>query len=171
MMNTRDFSCSLDKWSKVMTALNIVAIPAFVLYFISTDADVLGKSTYMLVLALPLTISLIMFPFSPRTVGADKEGIYIRRLVGLKRIPHANIIDVRLPEEDEMRGAIRTFGNGGLFGYTGYYRNSKVGSMLWFCTRRSNYVLVTRATGPVVVVTPDDPQGFVAYYKSLSTAV
>lgn len=170
MIKNGEFQCSLDRLSKVMTVLNILAIPAFLVYFFATDAETIGRSTYMLILVIPLSISLFLFPFSPRAVGVDSNGIYIRRIIGLKRITHDSIINVRLPEQEEMRGAIRTFGNGGLFGYTGYYRNSKVGSMLWYCTRRSNYVLVIRATGPVVVITPDDPKGFLDHYKTVTAA-
>ena len=59
-----------------------------------------------------------------------------------------------------MRFAIRTFGNGGVFGYTGYFYKKGIGSMLWYCTQRANYILIEKTNGKKIVITPDDADGF-----------
>lgn len=165
-----EFGCSLDRLSKIITAITCVGLPVLYSWVFLAGEYSPDFIPFWFLIGITLSIPVISYSLSPRSVGADQDGLWIRRRFGLKKIMRKEILDVRLPDRDEMRGTIRTFGNGGLFGYTGYFRNSRMGSMLWFCTRRSNYVLVVRASGPVVVITPDDPEGFVAYYHTLNAA-
>jgi hypothetical protein len=51
-------------------------------------------------------------------------------------------------------------GNGGLFSFTGWYWNKTLGSFRAFATD-FRYTVVLKREGSTVVVTPDDPQGFV----------
>lgn len=57
-------------------------------------------------------------------------------------------------------GSIMTFGNGGLFAFTGWFRNSLLGSYRAYATKVENAVVLDMNDGPVVV-TPDDPTAFV----------
>lgn len=60
-----------------------------------------------------------------------------------------------------MTGSIRTFGNGGLFGFYGRFRNATLGSYKAYATKGENAVVLdVEGTGPVVI-TPDDPAAFV----------
>ncbi len=59
-----------------------------------------------------------------------------------------------------MTGTYRILGNGGLFGYTGYYRNSTFGNMRWFATQRKNYILIEKNNGQKIIITPDEPDFF-----------
>ena len=63
-----------------------------------------------------------------------------------------------------MYGVIRTFGVGGLFGYYGQFYNSKIGSMTWYATRQNNTVLVRTIDNKNIVLTPDEPEKFVANF-------
>ncbi|MEO8505512.1 MAG: PH domain-containing protein, partial [Acidobacteriota bacterium] len=60
-----------------------------------------------------------------------------------------------------MSGSIRLFGNGGLFSFTGLYRNRKLGSYRAFATDLKRCV-VLELLPRTVVVTPEDPQAFLA---------
>lgn len=57
---------------------------------------------------------------------------------------------------DDLKWSIRTFGNGGVFGYYGKFFNNSFGSMTWFATRRENFVMLILKDGRKIVVTPDD---------------
>ncbi|MFN7139357.1 MAG: PH domain-containing protein, partial [Limisphaerales bacterium] len=59
-----------------------------------------------------------------------------------------------------MDGSIRLFGNGGLFAFTGLFRNKKLGNYRAFATDPKRAV-VLRLKERVIVVTPDDPFRFV----------
>jgi transcriptional regulator with XRE-family HTH domain len=55
-----------------------------------------------------------------------------------------------------MMGSMRVFGNGGLYGYSGVYRNAILGTYRAFATRREN-CLVLQFGEKHVVITPDEP--------------
>jgi hypothetical protein len=67
---------------------------------------------------------------------------------------------------EEMGMPWRTFGNGGVFGYTGYYSSSNVGKMRWFVSQRKNYILITMNNERKYLVSPDDVAGFLAATQS-----
>ena len=56
--------------------------------------------------------------------------------------------------------SIRTFGNGGFFSFTGYFRNKELGSYRAFMTDRRRTV-VLRFPSSVIVISPDRPENFV----------
>ena len=59
-----------------------------------------------------------------------------------------------------MRGSLMTFGNGGLFGFVGHFRNDDLGAYRAYATKKENAVVLRLDGGPVVV-TPDEPAAFV----------
>ncbi len=65
-----------------------------------------------------------------------------------------------------MTGSVRTFGIGGLFGYIGYFRNSVLKSYKAYVTHRVKTVVLTTKEGEIVI-SPDDPEAFVASIKSV----
>ena len=66
-------------------------------------------------------------------------------------------------EEPEIReGLLKMMGNGGLFGYTGGFRNRKLGNFRTYATNWSNAVsIINTADGLCIVVTPDNPLQFI----------
>jgi hypothetical protein len=71
-------------------------------------------------------------------------------------------------DADAFRGSLRLFGNGGFFSFTGWYRNRKLGVFRAYATHAAKAV-VLRLADKTVVVTPDDPQKFVAEINSNRT--
>ena len=65
--------------------------------------------------------------------------------------------DAQFQREPEIRaGLIKTNGNGGLFGYTGGFRNKKLGKFKAYATDWNSAISVTSAsTGMKLVITPD----------------
>jgi hypothetical protein len=68
--------------------------------------------------------------------------------------------------EAELGRAWRMMGNGGVFGYTGYYSSSNIGKMRWFVSQRKNYVLITMNNDSKFLLSPDDVAGFLAATQS-----
>ncbi len=60
-----------------------------------------------------------------------------------------------------MRGSLRTWGIGGLFGFVGYFRNAMLGPYRAYATDEANSVVLDFG-GDIVVVTPDAPLEFIA---------
>ena len=59
-----------------------------------------------------------------------------------------------------MCGSVRTCGNGGLFSFTGWYWNRKIGKYRAFITDPAKAVVLVFANRRIVV-TPDRPEDFV----------
>lgn len=72
----------------------------------------------------------------------------LKRLSGFEANPHA------------MMGSIRLFGNGGIFCFTGFYRNGVIGRYRAYVTDPANAVVLEFGARRIVV-SPDDPQAFV----------
>jgi hypothetical protein len=60
-----------------------------------------------------------------------------------------------------MKGSLRTCGNGGVFSFTGWYWSQSLGFYRAF-VMDLNRTVVLRFGRRTVVVSPDDPAGFVA---------
>lgn len=82
------------------------------------------------------------------------KNIDLSEIKNVKYSPHA------------MTGSVRTFGIGGLFGYVGYFRNSILKSYKAYVTHRDKTVVLTTEDGEIVI-SPDDPEAFVAAIKSV----
>jgi len=106
--------------------------------------------------AIPLTWAL-----APRALVVGQGLLRIERPLRPVELPLSEVRVVgRLPRE-ALSGLLRTGGSGGAFGYYGRYWSRRLGAIRLYATRRDEYVLVDTATGRFVV-TPDDPDAFVA---------
>lgn len=142
------FSASYDRTTKIVSA----TVAGFLLALaLALQSVIVGSiSVVLLVLA---------YAFSPRGYTIADEWILIDRLIGNVRVPLRGLREARRSTADDFRGAIRLFGDGGLFGYYGLFRTARLGKSHWYMTNRSNAVVV-RTTDRVVVVSPDDPESF-----------
>ena len=101
------------------------------------------------------------YAWSPTGYEIDGGDVVIRRLIGNVRIPVSGIREVRIATRDDLSGSMRLFGSGGLFGYYGLFRNSKLGNSDWYVTDRSHAVVLTGDCEPAIV-SPDDQAAFIA---------
>ena len=110
------------------------------------------------VAVLPLVI-LVSWGLSPKAI--ELEGGELRILRRAWRAAGYRLAEVEVVTPLPPRwllGAVRTFGNGGLFGFYGWY--FKGGPFRLFATRSRDLVEV-RVGGRRVVVSPDEPERFV----------
>jgi hypothetical protein len=82
----------------------------------------------------------------------------LRRAWRSAAYPLTSVEEVALLPPGALRGAVRTFGNGGLFGYYGWFYRK--GAFRLFATRSDPLVEIV-AAGKRVVVSPDEPARFV----------
>ncbi|MBC7365306.1 MAG: helix-turn-helix domain-containing protein [Undibacterium sp.] len=69
-----------------------------------------------------------------------------------------------------MMGSIRLFGNGGLFGFLGQYRNAVIGNFQAYVTDPENSVVLEFGTRKIVI-SPDDPQAFVETLRDATKGI
>ena len=156
--------------NKYKSSLDVVArvVPWFLLFIAVVIAvPLLGNFSAMGISALPaalfgpvliIALYISMYLLKTLSISVDDYAITIDRKVKPVTIPFSEISSIR--RIDDMRFAIRTFGNGGVFGYTGYFYKKGIVSMLWYCTQRANYILIEKTNGKKIVITPDDADGF-----------
>ena len=91
--------------------------------------------------------------------------LLIHRLLWKKVIDLSNITSVEF-DPKAVKSSIRLFGNGGLFVFSGIYRNKKLGNYVIFATDFKNSVVI-KTKEKTSVVTPENPGTFVKKLKSL----
>jgi len=108
---------------------------------------------------LPLALLVGALPFVVRGYEIRGDALLIRRLLWSTRI---ELTGLRSAQYDPavLCHSIRTCGNGGLFSFTGWYWNRKIGAYHAYATDLRRAVVLTFARRRVVV-TPDRPDDFV----------
>jgi hypothetical protein len=120
------------------------------------------------VIAFAIIIMLVVtYGFSPKGYVLEDGEFTVLRPFKAKNFSLSDILSVTSVEKKNLKGSIRTFGVGGLFGYFGLFRNSTYGNMVWYATRRDRFVVIERSNGKTIVITPDDPAAFVSAYQSI----
>ncbi|HKB78453.1 MAG TPA: PH domain-containing protein [Thermoanaerobaculia bacterium] len=109
------------------------------------------------------TIPLMLvgsFLFIISGFGLEGRTLLVRRVLWSTRI---DLSDLRRMAFDPMaiKGAVRLLGNGGLFSFSGLYRTKVLGRFRLFATDPGNAVVLVRQSR-TVVITPADPQAFIA---------
>lgn len=108
---------------------------------------------------MPLIILLGTAFFSVRGYQVENETLYVQRLGWKSAIALDQLTSVEI-DPAAMDQSIRTWGNGGLFGFTGHFRNRKLGKYQAYATDFKQSV-VLRFRDRTLVVTPADPKQFV----------
>jgi hypothetical protein len=85
----------------------------------------------------------------------DSTNLIIRRPIKEVRIPLDEIRDAFLVRKESMTWTERIGGNGGLFGFTGNFKNT-FGPMTWYATRLKNYIMIETRDNDRIVITPDN---------------
>jgi len=116
---------------------------------------------------------LVAVPFLALVAGAafmvrgyvlTDSALIIQRLGWENRLDLSRLTSADV-DPDALQGSLRLFGNGGFFSFTGWFRNKKLGVYRAYATDTKR-VVVLRFSGKTVVITPHDPQRFVAEINS-----
>ncbi len=161
------FTTSLDKFNKITTTAVlalIIVIVGFSLYKIGqTDQEILTITVIPIIV-----ICLIAYSFRPNNYSVDEDKLLIHRMIKDVEIKRDNIKSVEIIDESKVKNSIRTFGSGGFFGSFGKFWNSTLGSMTWYVTRKNNFVLVETNDQKKIILTPDNPEDFVAFFNKIA---
>jgi hypothetical protein len=108
---------------------------------------------------LPLAVLLVTLPFIVRGYVLTGGELRIERLGWQNHFSLADVVSVEA-DPDAMRWSLRLFGDGGLFGYFGWFWNRKLGTYRAYGTNPKNTV-VLKLSNRTIVITPHDPARFV----------
>ena len=149
-----EFALSYDVPTKIISAV-VCGVLAFAAL----------ASQNILVACVGLLVIAVSYAYSPRGYLVSARTITVRRLVGNAVLALEAVRDVRPATKDDFRGCLRLWGNGGLFGYYGLFRTSKLGKCTWYVTnRRKAVIVVTEAK--TVLFSPDDVNGFLTAIRA-----
>ncbi len=103
----------------------------------------------------------------PLNYEITENELIIRRLIKSVHIERSDIESIELLDKSELKGTVRTFGVGGLFGWYGKFANSKLGDMTWYVTRRDKPVLIIKKDGKKILISPDEAAAFLIKLKDI----
>jgi hypothetical protein len=106
-----------------------------------------------------VVIVLVAAAFAIRGYSVVEGKLLIHRLGWATKYDLARLSSVESSPGVTV-GSMRTMGIGGLFGFVGHYHNAVLGSYKAYATNELNTVVLA-FEGETIVVTPDDPAGFV----------
>jgi hypothetical protein len=113
-----------------------------------------------LMIPCPAALFVICAMFMVRGFVIAENSLFVKRLGWQNEFDLTRLVSATV-DPNAVSGSIRIFGNGGFFSFTGLYRNSTLGMYRAYATDTKNAV-VLRFTDRTIVVTPHDPQKFVA---------
>ncbi len=162
-MQEMQFKAPWGPWLTGLTlfsTLILVGIPIFSFLNHLTDTR---WTTFVLVI-LPLGIYVGALLFLIRGYILRDHSLLVKRLLWNN---HIDLSALRSIEANPaaMSKSIRTFGNGGLFSFSGRFRNKLLGPYRAFATKPKNAVIL-KFNDRVIVVSPDQPQRFVEEVKT-----
>lgn len=147
---------SLDKTAIIITNLVTLLFGALIVF------------NFVLPLAiLLLIIYLLCMLLKPLSYEISEDELVIHRLIKSVRINRSDIESLELKEKSDLKGTIRIFGVGGLFGWYGKFANSQLGNMTWYVTRRDKPVLIIKKDSKKILISPDEAEAFVTEFKRI----
>ncbi len=157
------FKTTLDKLAKVVTAFVTILFASVIVAQLFMLAEAFNYTSVITMIVM-IVIYLIVFLYRPISYEITESMVCINRPLLDIKIPINEINSVVILEESRLRGVVRLFGVGGLFGYWGKFYTSKIGTMTWYATRRDQAILITTTEDKKIVLTPDEPEIFVSTF-------
>lgn len=108
---------------------------------------------------VPIVVLLIALLFTVRGYEITPDEILVERLLWRTRLQSRSRLQSAAADPEAMKGAVRIFGNGGLFAFSGLFRSRQLGKFRAYVTDPARAV-VLRFPDRVVVVSPSDPERF-----------
>ncbi len=156
------YKTSLDNVTKVITLGITILFAAIIIGQYSIIKDATASATPIYITVCLLIIYFIVFAFRPVKYSLTADNLIVHRLFSNVKIERSKIKSVELVDKEKLSWSVRVFGVGGFYGYFGKFANAKLGTMTWYATRKDRIVLVKMLNNKKIILTPDEPEKFVA---------
>lgn len=139
-------------WSSdtiVITVIFSVVIIAVLVYIFKTISfkDPFGMWGGKLITALIIIGAEIYFAtMTPLFLSYNENEIRIKMVIGRKKIPYEEILNIQKIEPIVLGNSMRKIGSGGAGGYTGLFNNKTLGDYYMYVTKKQDLVLVVTKT-------------------------
>jgi hypothetical protein len=167
-----EYKASRDKTVHIIT-VGVIILFVFLGYksimgLVHANRNLIPIFIYSSIITFLIGTISLSFLYAPRKYYVTLDNVIIHRPLSDKTIPIDSIIQIRPISKTELKGTIRTFGVGGLFGYYGKFYSKGLGSFTMFGTQSKNYILI-KTKNKKIVITPDDI-GIIEHVKNLNPA-
>ena len=156
-------------WSRSLRVLTTAAV-ALLLALMLIGLLVGPRQSWVWRLAMvgvPLVVLVGSLLFMVRGYVLTESQIEVQRLGWSTVLPFAGLAAVS-GEPQGLQGSLRLFGNGGLFGISGWFWNRRIGRFRAYATDPERAVLLRYRDGRKVLVTPHDVQHFIVRVRNLA---
>ena len=134
-------------WIVIAVTVAVVLLTlsvSYLVYFV--EGDMVDRIVVPIVFAVIYILALR----TPRYFYIEKDLIIVKFFLGSKVLE--GIRSVRPIGKAELKRCARTFGNGGLMGYTGHFRSKELGDFQMLAVRKDELALVTLDSGKQYVI-------------------
>jgi hypothetical protein len=160
MNNKVRFSAPWSSTVRIVTLIVVTLLLALAAISCFVQPEKIPMAARLAAFVLPLLVLFGTLLFVVQGYVVTDSELFIERFGWRNRIPLRDVVSVTIDPE-AMRGSLRLCGSGGLFGFFGWFRNSKLGVYRAYCTDTKRCVIL-KLVNRTIVVSPDDPGRFVA---------
>jgi hypothetical protein len=149
-----DYKASTDMTVKVLS-IGVTILFGFIIYRVlafQSKAPLIFYGTISII----SIIYFASFGLCTWAYRTDEKSLTIVAPFYNKTFSKEDIQTAELVDSGKLGSMIRTMGNGGLFGYYGWYNSSNIGSFFYYGTQRKNRILIQMKNGEKYIITPDD---------------
>lgn len=160
------FKSSLGSTAKIITRIMVGLLcflgMLFIFFFVISLLS--GNFEKRDVLLLPVSLGifgLVIYTFRNQTRNYEitQNGISILQRKGCYIIKREDILEIKSIDYKSLKGSVRNFGIGGIYGFSGTFSNKEFGEMIWFVTRTDNLIMI-KTDKQKIVISPDDAELF-----------
>ena len=171
-MSRKQFYTVPFVWNKTLWVMTFacfalwIGLSGWFLYHVFVDEPATVALFELIVLNLIMLPTIILCEgFAPQRLEIGDDGIVILRRYKSVVINREEIKSVEYISKLAFRGAIRTFGVGGLFGYYGRYYAPALGSFTLYATSFQNLYLIKKWSGKSIVISCAEPKYIEEFIK------
>jgi hypothetical protein len=153
------YKASIDKLAKWITCIMFLIFISIgiksCLLLLNETSSTNENFSHLLLFLFFFLILFFCWLYAPIHYIIDTKYLVIHRKVKDISINLNEISLVKLLSEKEIKGGIRIFGVGGVFGYFGLFQFPKIGTCSAFATQRKNMILI-ETQKKKYIISPDD---------------
>jgi|SRR6185312_9264092 len=168
-----EFAASLDSSAETITTVVCILFVGIAVWngvgIKRAKGDMMNMAVRIGIFAVLLVTLGYSFMYSVTGYAVRGKALIIKMRHAEIPYTYTQIMDVRAVGAGEMASLKKSFGIGGLFGYSGQYHADAFGDITFYGTQQKNWVLMHTDKNEAIVLTPDDPAKLVKEVMAIIT--
>ncbi|AEV31349.1 hypothetical protein Oweho_0328 [Owenweeksia hongkongensis DSM 17368] len=147
---------TLDKTAKIVTVFVLLLMVVILYPILKGNKEIASIISGFFDLLLFFVIAFC-YLYSTKGYNIYNGNLIVERPIGKKILPLENLLGIYDYKKIENGFTIRTFGNGGIFGYFGYFNNDKIGRFKMYSTKGKDFYILDFGKEKIGI-SPDQPE-------------